>query len=99
MTRLAFILALLFTAPWQEAEIVDVKDRGRRPDRDLTFLSVLSKSSNGPAYPHSRCCDAGVPPAGFPALVDRAGGGGRRPDAAGALPSFQIQGSAVPRRH
>jgi hypothetical protein len=28
MTRLAFILALLFTATWQEAETVDVKDRG-----------------------------------------------------------------------
>ncbi|MEH2525958.1 MULTISPECIES: KTSC domain-containing protein [unclassified Bradyrhizobium] len=28
MTRLVFILALLFTAPWQEAETVDVRDRG-----------------------------------------------------------------------
>jgi hypothetical protein len=28
VTRLAFILALLFTAPWQDAEIVDVRDRG-----------------------------------------------------------------------
>ena len=28
MTRIAFILALLFTAPWEEAEIVEVKDRG-----------------------------------------------------------------------
>ncbi|MFG3595488.1 KTSC domain-containing protein [Bradyrhizobium sp. RDI18] len=28
MTRIAFILVLLFTAPWEEAEIVEVKDRG-----------------------------------------------------------------------
>ena len=28
MTRLAFMLALLFTAPFEEAEIVDVRDRG-----------------------------------------------------------------------
>jgi hypothetical protein len=28
MTRLAFILALIFTANWQEAETVDVEDRG-----------------------------------------------------------------------
>jgi len=26
MTRIIFVLTLLFTAPWQEAEIVDVKD-------------------------------------------------------------------------
>ena len=28
MTRLAFILAFLLTAPWEEAETVEVKDRG-----------------------------------------------------------------------
>ncbi|WKA27467.1 KTSC domain-containing protein [Bradyrhizobium roseum] len=28
MTRIAFILALLLAAPWEEAETVDVKDRG-----------------------------------------------------------------------
>ena len=28
MTRLAFIIALLFTAPWEEAESVDVSDFG-----------------------------------------------------------------------
>jgi hypothetical protein len=28
MTRLAFIIALLFTAPWEEAESVDVRDFG-----------------------------------------------------------------------
>jgi hypothetical protein len=51
----------------------------------------LSKSSNEPAYPNSRRRDAGVPPARFPPLVDRAGGGGRGPDTAGALPSFRVQ--------
>ena len=34
----------------------------------------------------------------FPALVDRAGGGGGRADPAGAVPSIRIQASAVPRR-
>ena len=29
MTRIAFILALIFSATWQEAETVDVRDRGR----------------------------------------------------------------------
>jgi hypothetical protein len=48
MTRLAFILALLFTAPWQEAEIVDVKDRGAvdlKPFncQDITRSSVISR--------------------------------------------------------
>jgi len=48
MTRLAFILALLFTAPWQEAEIVDVKDRGAvdlKPFncRDITRSSSISR--------------------------------------------------------
>ena len=48
MTRLAFILALLFSAPWQEAEIVDVKDRGAvdlKPFncQDITRSSVISR--------------------------------------------------------
>ena len=48
MTRLAFILALLFTAPWQEAEIVDVKDRGAvdlKPFncQDITRSSIISR--------------------------------------------------------
>jgi hypothetical protein len=48
MTRLAFILALLFTAPWQEAEIVDVKDRGAvdlKPFscQDITRSSVIDR--------------------------------------------------------
>lgn len=28
MTRIAFILAMLFTAPWQAAETVEVEDQG-----------------------------------------------------------------------
>jgi hypothetical protein len=48
MTRIAFILALLLTAPWQEAEIVDVKDRGAvdlKPFncQDITRSSVISR--------------------------------------------------------
>ena len=48
MTRLAFILALLFTAPWEEAEIVDVRDRGAvdlKPFncQDITRSSVISR--------------------------------------------------------
>src|SRR5437868_1970763 len=48
MTRLAFILALLFTAPWQAAEIVDVKDLGSvdlKPFscQDITRSSVISR--------------------------------------------------------
>jgi len=48
MTRLAFILALLFTAPWQEADIVDVKDRGAvdlKPFscQDITRSSVIDR--------------------------------------------------------
>ena len=48
MTRLAFILALLFTAPWEEAEIVDVKDRGSVDltpfdCQDITRSSVISR--------------------------------------------------------
>jgi hypothetical protein len=48
MTRLAFILALLITAPWQEAEVVEVKDRGAvdlKPFncQDITRSSVVSR--------------------------------------------------------
>ena len=48
MTRLAFILALLFTTPWEEAEIVDVKDRGAVDLKafncqDITRSSVISR--------------------------------------------------------
>src|SRR3954464_7635735 len=48
MTRLAFILALLFPARWQEAEIVDVRDRGAvdlKPFdcQDITRSSVISR--------------------------------------------------------
>jgi hypothetical protein len=48
MTRIAFILALLFTAPWEEAEIVDVKDRGAvdlKPFacQDITRSSLISR--------------------------------------------------------
>lgn len=48
MIRLAFILALLFTADWQEAEIVDVRDRGPlhlKPFncQDITRSSVISR--------------------------------------------------------
>jgi hypothetical protein len=48
MTRLVFILALLFTAPWEEAEIVDVKDLGAvdlKPFncQDITRSSVVSR--------------------------------------------------------
>src|SRR6266508_3129493 len=48
MTRLAFILALLFTAPWEEAEIAGVKDRGAvdlKPFncQDITRSSVISR--------------------------------------------------------
>jgi hypothetical protein len=48
MTRLAFILALLFAAPWEEAETVDVKDRGPVDFapftcQDATRSSVISR--------------------------------------------------------
>lgn len=48
MTRIAFILALIFTSPWQEAEIVDVKDRGAvdlKPFncQDITRSSVVGR--------------------------------------------------------
>jgi hypothetical protein len=48
MTGLAFLLALLFTAPWEEAETVDVKDRGPVDLKafncqDVTRSSVISR--------------------------------------------------------
>ena len=48
MSRLAFILALFFTAPWEAAEIVDVKDRGAVDLKsfdcqDITRSSVISR--------------------------------------------------------
>ncbi|MEH2622144.1 hypothetical protein V1292_000199 [Bradyrhizobium sp. AZCC 1719] len=48
MTRIAFILVLLFTAPWEAAEIVEVKDRGpvdlaRFTCRDITRSSIISR--------------------------------------------------------
>ena len=48
MTRLAFILALIFTANWQEAETVDVEDRNPVDLRafdchDITRSSVISR--------------------------------------------------------
>ena len=48
MTRIAFILALLFTAPWEKAEIVEVKDRGAVDlapfnCQDVTRSSVISR--------------------------------------------------------
>jgi hypothetical protein len=48
MTRLAFILAFLLTAPWQEAETVEVKDRGvvdLKPFgcQDITRSSLISR--------------------------------------------------------
>jgi hypothetical protein len=48
MSRLAFILALLFTARWEAAEIVDVKDRGSVDltpfdCQDITRSSVISR--------------------------------------------------------
>src|SRR4029079_2655770 len=48
MTRLAFIFALIFSANWQEAETVDVEDRGSVDLRafdcpDLTRSTVISR--------------------------------------------------------
>lgn len=48
MTRIAFILALLFTAPWEEAETVEVTDRGPVDlapftCQDVTRSSVISR--------------------------------------------------------
>jgi len=44
MTRLAFILALLFTASWQEAETIDVRDRGRVDLKAFTCQDVTRSS-------------------------------------------------------
>ena len=48
MTRLAFILALMFTANWQDVETVDVENRGPvelKPFncQDITRSSVISR--------------------------------------------------------
>jgi KTSC domain len=48
MTRLAFILALILTANWQEAETVDVEDRGpvdltAFDCHDITRSSIISR--------------------------------------------------------
>ena len=48
MTRIAFILALLFTSPWEAAETVEVKDRGPVDlapfaCQDVTRSSVISR--------------------------------------------------------
>jgi len=48
MTRIAFILALLFTAPWEEADTVEVTDRGAVDltpfiCQDVTRSSVISR--------------------------------------------------------
>jgi hypothetical protein len=45
MTRFAFILALLFTAPWEEAEIVDVKDRGAVDLKPFNCQDITRSSS------------------------------------------------------
>jgi KTSC domain len=44
MTRLAFILALLFTANWQETETVDVRDRGPVDLKPFTCQDVTRSS-------------------------------------------------------
>jgi hypothetical protein len=48
MTRVAFLLALLFTSPWEEAETVEVKDQGLVylapfACQDVTRSSVISR--------------------------------------------------------
>lgn len=48
MTRIALFLALLLTSPWEEAEVVDVRDRGAvdlKPFNchDITRSSVISR--------------------------------------------------------
>lgn len=48
MTRFAFFLALLFTAPWEAAETVDVRDRGPVDlasfnCQDITRSSVIGR--------------------------------------------------------
>ena len=47
MTRFAFILAALFTAPWQEAETVDVRDRGLVDLQAFTCQDVTRSSVIG----------------------------------------------------
>ena len=60
MTRLAFILALLFTAPWQETETVDVTDRGpvdlkAFTCQDVTRSSIIARVCYDDAKPvHAR---------------------------------------------
>jgi hypothetical protein len=44
MTRIAFILALLFTAPWEAAETVEVKDRGAVGLAPFTCQAVTRSS-------------------------------------------------------
>jgi hypothetical protein len=44
MTRLAFVLTLLFTATWQEAETVDVTDRGPVGLKAFTCQDVTRSS-------------------------------------------------------
>jgi hypothetical protein len=48
MTRIAFFLALFLISPWEEAEVVDVRDRGTvdlKPFKcqDITRSSVISR--------------------------------------------------------
>ena len=48
MTRFAFVIALLLTAPWEEAETVAVKDRGTVDltsfkCQDITRSSLISR--------------------------------------------------------
>jgi KTSC domain len=47
VTRLAFMLALLFTAQWEEAEIVDVKDSGPIDLAPFTCQDVTRSSVIG----------------------------------------------------
>ena len=59
MTRIAFILALIFTAPWQEAEVVDVKDRGAvKIKARMKAMRVIWYHVCGP--PVSRLCNGGL---------------------------------------
>jgi len=44
MTRLAFILALLVAAPWEAAEIVEVKDRGAVDLKPFTCQDITRSS-------------------------------------------------------
>jgi hypothetical protein len=45
MIRVAFILALLFTADWQDAEIVDVRDRGPVDLKPFNCQDITRSSS------------------------------------------------------